>query len=77
MRLSGLLLERNMLQDAKQKITEIRRKQRIAAVAIFWGIILWVAGPVLPLMFMTIVFFGIFAFFYRRISLGLLLSPKD
>jgi len=55
-----------MLHDVKQKITEIRRKQRIAITIFSVGIILFVLGVVsvmvspYNLILIAIVFFGLY-----------------
>lgn len=57
--LLGLLLERNMLHDVKEKITGIRRKKRIAIITISVGIILFVLGVVLVNFVMMLGYFTV------------------
>ncbi len=56
-------MEEKMIHNVKQKITGIRRKQRIATIIISAGIIIFILGCVLVpfnLMLIVIAFFGSF-----------------
>jgi uncharacterized protein YacL len=56
-------LEEKMIQDVKQKIMGIQRKQRTATIIISVGIIIFIIGCVLVpfnLMLIVIAFFGSF-----------------
>ena len=59
-----------MLHDVKQKITEIRRKQRIALITISVGVILFVPGVLLVNVMVILGYFAVIGLLSSLAGLG-------
>lgn len=64
-------MERSMLHDVKQKLTEIKRKQRIATITISVGIILFVLGIVLVNFIMVLGYFAVLGLLASLVGVGI------
>lgn len=63
-------MERNRVHDVKQKIIELRRKQRLAVVTLSVGIILFVMGSILVYYIMMLGYFTVVGLLVSLAGLG-------